>query len=185
LDVYQPRVQNLLPGATSVSFSPRNVYNVDRAFTRLRKDVETIAGRQLRDYRQDESKMPSGWMGIRVQCYTWKQPKVSETPVPQPTMVHRWSPTLHHPGGTLPVLDLDRTRPISRPTEAPKFHMGCSRGSPLADIRIITGSSNQDVRVEVYGNNEFAVGALKAHIEGVSGAILSPDVITSSSPARS
>jgi hypothetical protein len=37
----------------------------------------------------------------------------------------------------------------------------------LADIRIITGGPAQDVRIEVFGSNELAVGALKAHVEGV------------------
>jgi hypothetical protein len=49
LDIYTPDVQDLLPDATSVSFHRQSAYNVERAFAKLQKDMDTISGEQIRD----------------------------------------------------------------------------------------------------------------------------------------
>ncbi|KAF9651343.1 hypothetical protein BDM02DRAFT_857977 [Thelephora ganbajun] len=168
LNVNQQKVQELLPDATSVSFRPRNAYNVDRAFKRLRKDVGTIAGRELRDYREDKSKVPSGWLGIRVQCYTWHPAQNIRDSLSQR---RRW-----YIGGHQLFVALEEPYRYSISIEHRQYRAqrkllhsiwDARRGSPLADIRIITGGPVQDVRIEVYGSNELAVGVLKAHVEGV------------------
>ena len=168
LDVYPQRIQELLPDATSVSFRPRNTYNVDRARDRLRKDVDAIAGRQLREYRQDESKMPSGWLGIRVQCYTWHTAQSIRDSL---SRRRRW-----YIGGRRLFVTLEEPYRYSISIEPSQYNAqqkllhsiwNTRRGSHLADIRIITGTPGQDVRIEVYGSSELAVGILKAQVEGV------------------
>jgi len=167
LDVYQPRVQQLLPDATPISFHPRNAYNVERAFARLRKDVDTIAGGQLRDYRQDRSKMPSGWLGVRIQCNTWHAAQNIRDSLSQH---RRWYIGAHRLFVTLeePYRYSISIEPRQYDAQRKLLHSiwDTRRGSPLADIRIITGGPVQDVRLEVYGSNELAVGVLKARVEG-------------------
>ena len=168
LDVDQQKVRELLPDATSVSFRSRNAYNVDRAFDRLRKDVDSAADRQLRDYRQDKSRMPSGWLGIRVQCNTWQAVQSIRDSL---SRRRQW-----YIGGHRLLVTLEEPYRYSISIEPRQYHAqqgllhsisGTRRGGPLADIRIITGGPVQAVRIEVYGSNEFAVGALKAQVEGV------------------
>ena len=167
-DVYPQRVQDLLPDATSVSFQPRNAHNVEKAFARLRKAVDSIAGGQLRDYREDKSRVPSGWLGIRVQCYTWHAARSIRDSL---SKRRRW-----YIGRLQLSVTLEEPYRYSISIEPRQYHAQRKllnsiwdprRDSPLADIRIITGGPVQDVRIEVYGSNELAVGALKAHVEGV------------------
>lgn len=168
LDVYPQRVQDLLPEATPVSFHPRNTYNVERAFARLRKDIDSIARQQLRDYRQDESKLPSGWFGVRIQCYTWHAAQsIRES-------LSRRRPW--YLGGCRLSVTLEEPYRYSISIEPRQYNAqrkllhsmwATRRGGSLADIRIITSGPAQGVRIEVYGSNELAVGALKAQVEGV------------------
>ena len=175
LDVDQQRVCELLPNATSVSFQLRNVYNLERALTRLRKDVETIAGDQLRDYREDKSKVPSGWMGIRIQLYTWHAAQNIRDSLGQ-----RWRWYLN--GRRLSVT-LEEPYRYSISIEPQQYQAqrnvlhsiwDAHRDKPLAGVRIITGGPNQHVRVEVYGTSDIAVGVLKVHVEGVLRGHLMP-----------
>lgn len=168
LDVDTKKVQELLPDAMSISFHPRNPYKVYKAFARLRKDVDSIADRQLRDYRQDDSKMPSGWLGIRVQCYTWHAAQSIRGAL---SRRRQW-----YIGGRRLFVTLEEPYRYSITIEPRQYNaqrkllhsmLDSRRSSPLADIRIITGGPVQDVRIEVYGSNELAVGALKTHVEGV------------------
>ena len=168
LDVRQQTVRDLLPDATPVTFHPRNTYNVDRAFSRLRKDVDSIAGRHLRDYRRDESKLPSGLLGVRVQCYTWHTAQSIRESLSQR---RQW-----YLGGRRPLVTLEESYRYSISIDPRQYNAqqkvlhsiwDARRGSSLADIRIITAGLIQDVRIEVFGSNELAVGALKAQVEGV------------------
>lgn len=168
LDVPPQGVKDLLPDATPVSFHPRNKYNIDKAFARLRKDVDSIAGRPLRDYRQDNSKLPSGWLGVRVQCYTWHAAQAIRESLSQRRPWYLGSRQL--------FVTLEEPYRYSISIEPRRYNAqrkllhsiwDARRGSLLADIRIITGGPAQDVRVEVHGSNEFVVGALKAQVEGV------------------
>ena len=168
LNVSQQKVRELLPEATPVSFHSRNTYNIDKGFVRLRKDVDSIAGRYLRDYRNDESKLPSGLFGIRVQCYTWHAAQSIQESLSQR---RPW-----YLGGRRLLVTLEEPYRYSISIEPRQYNAqqkllyaisDSRRGSPLADIRIITGGPAQGVRIEVYGSNELAVGALKAQVEGV------------------
>ena len=168
LDVYQPRVKQLLEDATTVSFQPRNAYDITKAFARLRKDVDAVAGGQLRDYREDKSKMPSGWLGVRVQCHTWHAAQSIRDSLSQRRRMYI--------GGRQLLVNLEEPYRYSISIEPHQYHAqrkllhsiwDTRRGSSLADIRIITGDPAQDVRIEVYGSNELAVGVLKAHVEWV------------------
>lgn len=168
LNVDQQMVRGLLPGATSISFQPRNDYDVERALARLRKDVETIAGGQLRDYREDKSRVPSGWMGIRIQLYTWHAAQSIRDTLTQRRRRHlsghRLFVTLEEPYRFSVSIE-----PRQYQAQRRILHSiwDAHRDKPLAGVRIITCGSDQDVRVEVYGNNELAVGVLKVYIEGV------------------
>ena len=168
LDIHQQTVRKLLPDATPVTFHPRNTYNVDKALSRLRKDVDSIAGRYLRDYRRDESKMPSGLLGVRVQCYTWHTAQRIRESLSQRRL---W-----YLGGRRPSVALEEPYRYSISIDPRQYNAqqkvlhsiwDARRGNPLADIQIITGGPVQDVRIEVFGSNELAVGALKARVEGV------------------
>ena len=168
LDISPQRLQELLPDDTSISFHLRNAYNVDKTFDRLRKDVDAIAGQQLRDYRLDKSKMPSGWLGVRVQCYTWDAAQRIRDSLSQR---RRWQI-----GGRRLFVTLEDPYRYSISIEPRQYHAqqkllqsiwDTHRGGPSADIRIITGTPGQDIRVEVYGSNELAVGVLKARVEEI------------------
>ena len=168
LDIYTPSVQGLLPDATSVSFHRRSAYNVERAFARLQKDMDTISGGQIRDSRRDQSRVPSGWLGIRVQCHTWDAAQNIRDSLSQS---RRWYISGHRLTTTLeePYRYSISIEPRQYHAQRKLLHSiwDTRRGSPLADILIIAGHPGQDVRIEVYGNSELAVGALKAHVEGV------------------
>ena len=168
LNVNERTVRELLSGAISISFQPRNAYNVDRALTRLRKDVEAIAGGQLRDYREDKSRVPSGWMGLRIQPYTWHAAQSIRD-----SLAHRrrW-----YLGGHRLFVTLEEPYRYSISIEPRQYRAqwkvlhsvwDAHRDKPLAGVRIITCGVDRDVRVEVYGNNELAVGVLKVHVEGI------------------
>lgn len=168
LNVNQQMVRELLSGATSISFQPRNAYNVDKALARLRKDVETLAGGQLRDYREDKSRVPSGWMGIRIQSYTWHAAQSIRDSLAQR---RRW-----YLSGQRLFVTLEEPYRYSISIEPRQYQAqrrtlhsiwDAHRDKPLAGVRIITCGPDQDVRVEVYGNNELAVGVLKVYLEGV------------------
>ena len=168
LDIFPHRVQNLLPDATPVSFHLRKAYNVERTFARLRKDVDAIAGDELRNYQRDDSRVPSGWLGIRVQCHTWHAAQSIRDSLPQR---RRWDI-----GGNRLFVTLEEPYRYSISIEPHHYYAqrrllhsiwDTRRGSALADIRIITGGPIQDVRIEVYGSSELAVGVLKARVEGV------------------
>ena len=168
LTINQQTVRELLSGATSISFQPRNAYNVERALARLRKDVEAIAGGQLRDYREDKSRVPSGWMGIRIQLYTWHAAQRIRDSL---TQRRRW-----YLSGQRLFVNLEEPYRYSISIEPRQYQAqrkilhsiwDAHRDKPLAGVRIIACGPDQDVRVEVYGNNELAVGILKVHIEGV------------------
>lgn len=168
LTVNQQTVRERLAGATSISFQPRNAYNVEKALARLRKDVETVAGGQLRDYREDKSKVPSGWMGIRIQSYTWHAARSIRDSL---TQRRRW-----YLSGQRLFVTLEEPYRYSISIEPRQYQAqqrilhsiwDTYRDKPLAGVRIIACGPDQDVRVEVYGNNELAVGVLKVHIEGI------------------
>ena len=168
LSIDPQRVQDLLPDATSISFQPRNDYNIEEAFVRLPKNVGAIAGDQLRDCREDRSKVPSGWLGIKVRCYSWNAVQGIRDSLSQR---RQW-----HLGGLRLFVTLEEPYRYSIPIEPRQYHAqrkllnsmrDTRKDSPLADIRIITDGPVQDIRIEVYGSDELAVGALKAHVEGV------------------
>lgn len=168
LDIDQQKVLDLLPKTTPASFHPRNTYNVERAFTRLRNDVDSITRQQLRDYRRDESKLPSGWLGVRVQCHTWYAAQSIRESLSQRRPWYlsgrRLSVTLEEPYRYSISIE-----PRQHTAQRKLLHSmwETRRGGSLADIRIITGGPAQDVRIEVYGSNDLSVGALKAQVEGV------------------
>ena len=168
VDILPHTVRSLLPDATSVSFHSRNVHDVERVFARLRKDVEAIAGDKLRTYQRDDSKVSSGWLGIRVQCYTWHAAQSIRDSLSK----RRRSDI----GGHRLVVVLEAPYRYSISIESHQYRAqrrllhslwDTPRGSALADILIIVCGPVEDVRVEVYGNNEPAVGVLKARVEGV------------------
>jgi hypothetical protein len=163
LEVNKQTVRELLSGATSVLFQPRNAYDVDKALARLQKDAENIAGDQLRDYREDKSKVPSGWTGVRIQCYTWHAAQSIRD-----ARRRRW-----YISGRRLFVTLEEPYRYSISIESRQYQAqqkllhslwDAHRDKPLAGVRIITGSP---VRIEVYGSNELAVGVLKVHVEGV------------------
>lgn len=167
-NVEERHVRILLLGAKTISFQPRNTYNVDRALTRIRKDVEAVAGGQLRDYREDTSKGPSGWMGIRIQLYTWHAAQTIRDSLSQR---RRW-----YLGGHQLFVSLEdpyrysiSIEPLQYLAQRKALHSlsDAYRDKALAGIRIIAGGPDQDVRIEVYGSNETAVGVLKVHVEGI------------------
>lgn len=174
-DSDQQNIKQLLSGAASISFQPRNVYNVERALSRLRKDVETLAAGQLRDYREDKSKAPSGWMGIRIQLYTWHAAQSIRDSL---THRRRWYLSRHRLSVTLeePYRYSISIEPRQYQAQWEILHSICDtqRAKPLAGVRIITGAPDQDVRLEVYGSDEPAVGVLKVHVEGVLGGHIIP-----------
>ena len=168
-------VKELLSDATSISFQPRNSYNVEKALARLRKDVETTAGDQLRDYREDKSKLPSGWMGIRIQFYTWHAAQITRDSL---TQRRRWYLSGRRLFVTLeePYRYSISIEPLQYQAQRKILHSiwDAHRDKPLAGVRIITGAPDQDVRIEVSGCNELAVGVLKVHVEGVLKGYLIP-----------
>ena len=186
LNTNQQTVRELLSGATSVSFQPRNAYNVEKALARLRKDVETIAGGQLRDYREDKSKAPSGWMGIRIQLYTWHAAQSIRDSL---TRRRRWYLSGHRLFVTLedPYRYSISIEPRQYQAQRKILHSiwDAHRDKPLAGVRIITCGLDQDVRVEVYGNNELAVGVLKVYIEAVLKGHLIPGFFESNEKLES
>ena len=168
LDVDPQKVKNLLLGATSVTFRPRNEYNIRKALDRLRNDVDAVVGGQLRDYREDNSRMPSGWLGIRAQCNTWHAAQSIRNSLSQRRRLYICGHRL--------FVNLEEPYRYSISIDPRQYHAqrkllysiwDTRRSSPLVDIRIITGDPAQDVRIEVYGSSELAVGVLKAHVEGV------------------
>lgn len=169
LSIDKGEVQELLLGAASTSFRPRNAYDVDKALERLRNDVKTVVGTdELRDSREDKSKLPSGWMGMKIQCYTWHAAQSIRNSLTQRRR--------RYISGHRLFVTLEEPYRYSISIEHPQYQAqqktlhsiwDAHRDKPLAGVRIITGGPFQKVRIEVYGSNETAVGVLKVHVEGV------------------
>lgn len=112
--------------------------------------------------------MPSGWMGIRIQFYTWHAAQNIRDSL---TQRRRW-----YLNGHRLLVALEEPYRYSISIEPGQYEAqrkvlhsiwDAHRDKNLAGVRIVTGAPNLDVRVEVYGTNELSVGVLKVHVEEV------------------
>jgi IBR domain, a half RING-finger domain/RING-type zinc-finger len=157
-----------LTGASFVESIERTRYDLNRAYTALRREVDKVSAALPIAYNEDESKTQSGVVGLQARFQTWEQARgVRDKLAPRRLRYigeKRLTFSLEDPFRYSTIISIQQYKAQERIL---KSIFDSCKDSSLARMQILSTDPTVPLRIEVYGSNKNFVGALKVRVEQV------------------